>query len=1268
MLKIWSMMNRFGRPLLRWAKQGTPLLLVLGFLFLLVAIWWLGPQWKWKDYAPLATLTARVLATVILLVLPLMAWALHLRSRNRRLEAERRQDKQREIDPCLRYVQAQERTLDRTLATLRANLRGHNALYQLPWYLVLGQENSGKTSFINRSNQSFSLTGEIKAGSRRLLEDPDLAYSIDWWMGDEAVLIDPPGELISQPEEAVEAEVKSDGNVSPDGNEGTDEEAQREAASGGAAAAKRTAASSLTQKFLHGKKPELPPGTHARLWTHLIDWLSRNRSRRPLNGVVLMVDLVTLLGQSASDRKALAILLRSRLAELSRQLGTRPPLYVVLSKFDLLQGFEAFFSRLPKSVKEDIFGFTFTLDSVQNYDAWLSELAERYDELVTRLNDRIFDAMSAAVSLEEREGLFSLVRQLAGMRQVLLGFLADVLGSDRYVTPALPRGIYFSSVHQHGVLTNAFVSNASMSYRIEPPVSQAQPGGRSAVYFAQQLFQRVIYPEAGLATDNVKVLADKKRALMLSVGVASLGSVLVAAGWYHYYGVNRDKAVTVLERSRAFSANTIDSRADATGRNLLEPLNQIQSAVAVFGDYRDAWPVVSDMGLYQGRQIGPKVDEAYLKLLSQRFLPALAGGVMTHIDAPGTESDEQLAGLRVYRMIEDRPNRRSPFVEEWMARQWHTAFPGERGVQTSLMRHLEYAMKYADTDLPQYRSRVMELQRQLRQIPMPQRVYMSMRRQAGQALRNPLDLRNEIGPAYDVIYKPEGAGADAASVQANGKIDALLTAKGFRGYFEPHSQDLVELAIIDQWALGERQGIDYSEADKQALNERIRALYSRDYIDTWQRNLNHLEVRDFDDIAQAVNVLGSVTSPAAPLRRLVETVRDNSELAKAAEPAKAGKENDKTSSVAAKDDGQVLAAPEIGSIVRAFAPLTDLLTSNGNKPPYLDETMLAIGQVQDQVKAVHDSPNRGKAALGVVLDRFSLKGPDPIGNLQRIAAGLPQPLNRHVKKLADESSQVLLIEALAELERRWDTEVYRFYNERLLGRYPFTPTSREDVSLDDFAAFFGPQGKLQQFKQQYLKLFLEDNLEALYSERRGGYLVRTDVLQQLEAADRIRDAFFNSRGTLGLQFMVEPLGLTATRRSSVLNVDGQLIAYSHGASNATPLIWPNTLSGATGSGESRITLVNGSGNSSGLVYRGPWSMFRLLSQARLNGATGTTVDLSFTASDGGMRYRITAEKSDNPFTQQLFRGFALPRTLLMEGARQAASAPTDIQPTTVARR
>mgnify|MGYP006183480951 CR=1 FL=1 len=48
---------------------------------------------------------------------------------------------------------------------------------------------------------------------------------------------------------------------------------------------------------------------------------------------------------------------------------------------------------------------------------------------------------------------------------------------------------------------------------------------------------------------------------------------------------------------------------------------------------------------------------------------------------------------------------------------------------------------------------------------------------------------------------------------------------------------------------------------------------------------------------------------------------------------------------------------------------------------------------------------------------------------------IAQVLAPQVAKLADESSRVILVEALRELERRWDRDVHRFYRERLADRY-----------------------------------------------------------------------------------------------------------------------------------------------------------------------------------------------------------------------------------------
>lgn len=1189
---VWKTVARNSTMLGRWLKHSVAAVLLLACVFALIAIWWLGPRWQWGDHHPWVTLSARFAASAVLLLLPLTVWVSVLWRRNRVLEAERQRKIAAVGDPCLSYIEVQEASLEESLGLLRGQLDRRGYLYRLPWYLVLGRENAGKTSLVNRSGQNFAPTSVAKAG--RPADRP--SDKVAWWISNDAVLIDPPGEWISQ------------ANTAP--------------------------------------SSERPVGLEGRLWTHLLDWLGRRRSRRPLNGVIVVVDVAELLTQSASDRQSLVVMLRTRLCELTARLGTRPPVYVVLSKLDLLEGFDAFAARLSPAQREACLGFTFSLKSVDHYDAWQAEFAQAYDAFLSQLNELVFDALAAQADRPQREGLVSLVRQLAGARSILASFLADVLGSDRFATPALVRGVYFSSVYQHGLLTNAFAHAVGPEYDLPDLVHEAKPDNRPTVYFAQPLFGGIVYREAGLAGDNVHVIAAKRRLLAAGFAAAGLGSLLVIGGWQHYFDVNRDAAHAVLQRVQSFATSDVPPPTDPTGRNLLPSLGQLRNALSIYGNYRHAWPGVADMGLYQGRIIGPTVDAAYLRLLSTYFLPELANGVLAAVEAAPPQSDQRLAALRVYRMIEDRANRRPEFVETWMVRRWQTAFPADGATQDALMHHLDYALQYADTNLPQ-QAAVVQAQRELRRIPLQQRVYMALKQQAEQqGAQAPLDLRNEVGPAFDIVFQPIASGEKAGDGTPDTLIDPLLTARGFRHDFEPRSKDLADLAMIDEWVLGERGTIAYSDEDKKVLAERIRTLYAADYIASWRRALSSIDVVDVHSVDQAVQVLETVTGPSAPFRRLLEAVRDNTSSLAVSGTVPA----EKAVVLPALDEEDIGQSPA-ARIARAFAPLSGLLIVKGDHPSYLDETMAALQGLLDYLKAIQGSPERGKAALGAVMNRFTLSGPDPIGEVQRIANGLPAPLDRDVRKLADQSAQVLTVEALRELERRWDAEVYQFYAQRLASRYPFDSASRVDASLQDFEAFFGPKGVLQQFEDQYLKVFLKDNLDALRTA--DGSLVRQDVLTQLDAADRIRDAFINERGALSVPFTIEPLGLTPNRRSSVLNVDGQIVTYDHGPSVPVGLLWPNVLDGDV---QSNVTLVNDAGGSAGLVYRGPWSLFRLLSQAHLNGSTPDSVDLSFDLGDGAMRYRIRADKANNPFTQMLFAGFVLPRRLLNDSPDAEPSA------------
>ncbi|WP_339532775.1 type VI secretion system membrane subunit TssM [Pseudomonas mucidolens] len=1203
-----------------YALQRRRALIVIAFGVLAMAVtlgwlWWQGPGWTWRDEQPLALWPLRLAISVVLLVLPLLVWTGCVHRRQRRAQQAHQQQAQRVQDPCLAYLQAQERSLENHLGRVRDNHQGRH-LDQIPWYLVLGEEKAGKSSFISRSSQSFALTRTARSGAAQADLDPDLAFEIDWWIGDEAVLIDPPGEFVSQPERQPPPAPAPVAVTEP-------------------AAADTDA--TVEPLVTPAEQPDgLPAGAEKRLWHQLIDWLARSRSRRPLNGVVLVVDMVSLFERPPNERRNLAYLLRARLNELGHELGTRLPLYVVLSKFDLLDGFEELFAKLPASAREEVQGFTFSLDAVEDFDAWLHELSAAYDRFIDALNMQVLRAMGEPASPQVRERLFCLMRQLSGSREILLRFLGDVLGSDRYTTPALVRGVYLASVYQRGLVANLFVEASARAYGFPAPVSAAKPQGHSVVYFAQHLLQRVVYPEAGLAGDNFKVARRKRRLLLSGSVLAGLCSALLVGGWWYYYGINHDKADQVLAKSQAFSTKASDLQADPTGLDLLVPLDEIRAAVTVYGDYRATWPQLADMGLYQGQAIGPMVDQAYLSLLSRRFLPAIAGGAIEVIRRAEPGSDEQLAALRVHRMIEDRDNRRPDIVAQWMARRWQQAYPGQGLRQAALMRHLTYALAYADVELPEHRELIAQTQQQLRKLPMAQRVYMTLRQQARERLQGELDLRNEIGPAFDVVYRSLSERDSGTALDENLTLPPLLTARGFRDYFAAISQDVTELALIDQWVLGERRSLDYSEADRRVLSERLRTLYSADYVDSWRRALNQFTVTDFTDLAQALEVLGQVTGPAAPLRRLLETVRDNTLIY----PLALAKDEVPPDDAAGRQ--QAL------GIHRAFAGLSGLLNAEQDKPSYYEETLRAINAVYDHAKAVQDHPNRGKAALGVVLARFSQADPDPIRNLQRIAAGLPEPLNQQVRHLADQTAQVLMVMALRELEQRWEADIYSFYKERLASRYPLSG-SQHDVSLKDFEAFFGPAGLVQRFHDQYLKVFLKDNLDALYSDSQEDYLIRPEVITQLKAVEQIRDTFFDNRGVLNVPFTLEPLALSSDHLNSALSIDGQLHIYSHGPVRGIAMSWP----GAQGeSSDSRLTLVKRDGTTVSLGFRGPWSFYRLLSRAQLNARTVTSVDLSLSVVSGVMRYKVYAEGANNPFTRQPFKGFKLPRTLLRESLAQ----------------
>ncbi|MCY9829542.1 type VI secretion system protein, partial [Vibrio chagasii] len=188
-------------------------------------------------------------------------------------------------------------------------------------------------------------------------------------------------------------------------------------------------------------------------------------------------------------------------------------------------GFEPFFRHYSKSQREEILGFTFSLESVGNFDHWLEEFDHDYGQFVARINELFPQAVAEPIGQEERDALYSFSRQISGLQSILKTFFQDTLSSDQFSTSALVRGAYFTSVYQQGVPINAFGYSASRRYGLSHSVNKAQKAKNSTTYFTQQLFSNVIYPEAALASDNFRVAKQKRRLIKLSFAVCFMTSV-----------------------------------------------------------------------------------------------------------------------------------------------------------------------------------------------------------------------------------------------------------------------------------------------------------------------------------------------------------------------------------------------------------------------------------------------------------------------------------------------------------------------------------------------------------------------------------------------------------------------------------------------------------------------------------------------------------------------------------------------------------------------
>ncbi|MBP7568218.1 MAG: type VI secretion system membrane subunit TssM, partial [Burkholderiaceae bacterium] len=323
-------------------------------------VWTAGPLLAVGASRPLQEpwVRAAFIGVIVLLYLVWAVWRLlHAIGNDRQLldrllgrkkaEAELAQDEIRTMRDIARRAVARLRDMRSTGGWLRVMFEGRRYLYELPWYVVIGNAGAGKTSAVQNAGLRFPVLPELSTSS--IAAQAGGTLQCGWWFTDEAVLVDTAGRFTRHVEGAGLASTGPTSTHAPaaDRPNGDEEKAGTEAQKEEGVAPHPGATA-----------PADPGRVNAAAWRGLLGVLRHVRPRAPVNGALLMVDASRLMASDAPAILSLAADLRARLEEMRAALGVRFPVYVVLTKCDALNGFAEYFASLTAEARAQVWGVT----------------------------------------------------------------------------------------------------------------------------------------------------------------------------------------------------------------------------------------------------------------------------------------------------------------------------------------------------------------------------------------------------------------------------------------------------------------------------------------------------------------------------------------------------------------------------------------------------------------------------------------------------------------------------------------------------------------------------------------------------------------------------------------------------------------------------------------------------------------------------------------------------------------------------------------------
>ncbi len=588
------------------------------------------------------------------------------------------------------------------------------------------------------------------------------------------------------------------------------------------------------------------------------------------------------------------------------------------------------------------------------------------------------------------------------------------------------------------------------------------------------------------------------------------------------------------------------------------------------------------IGIHPIHKLYEEIYEHYITIQQSDFIPYAYSLLIQSINQPSETSSRALfQGLHVFLMMTGKHTIDEQRVVAWYQQQWKEINLPETTIKM-LMEQLTTVLKHHQQAWPTNESLIQLAREALLKQPLSE---IALLKQESLTLPHNVTIAD---PASSVLTNSSLTIPEFYTQTKKETIQRLT------------SDEILHTLNQNNWII-KIPSQTITDANKKELLKDVQSLYLNQYQTTWKQLLSLLTFKTPKTISELQLLASEINNPKSSFYTTLALIQSQAQ--------------------------------------QTSLDITDQLhSSNDNSTPSWSKD---LSNMSNRLTTILQNSNPNFMAFKHVSQSIEEKKQAPsLLALQSHYKDAPKLLQPALNLIIKNYWGVMLNATRKYINTQWEKTITPLYNSSIINRFPIFYPAKNDISTEDFNAFFGPQGAIDSFFNQYLAPFV--NVSGYYWtwKKIDGHTLSSsqNALDMIIRASVIQQMFYSNNQSVPS----ESFALAIKNHSTNINNLDISIDNKSTTIKASDTTIHKFTSINNGSSNASIT-IHGKDGTSSLQTSGNWPWLRMIHL----GVLKTTSDanqffLSFKIDNYQIQFGLVAKNKQNAYLPGVLNAFRCP--------------------------